>query len=197
MSPPWMPLLIGDYLSDTGHLSTTQHGAYLLLIMHYWRTGSLPSVAKLPLRIWNDIEPTIQAFFHNGWSHKRIDLDLKKSYEKYERRANAGRLGGLEKARKNSSNATVLLGQCSSNLEPRTYKDKKEEIYMGGRSATRPIIDEAFEEFWKAYPKRYGANPKQPAFKKFAAAVKSGADAESLIAAAKRYALECREQQLL
>src|SRR5262245_40998998 len=177
MSPPWMPLHIGDYLSDTGHLSTTHHCAYLLLIMHYWRTGSLPSdakqlasIARLPLRIWNDIEPTIQAFFHNGWSHKRIDLDLKKSYEKYERRANAGRKGGLEKARKNSSNATVLLGQCSSNLEPRTYKEdlsiiSKKKLSQVDRVATRPVVEQAFNEFWKAYPKRDGANPKQPASK--------------------------------
>jgi len=68
---------------------------------------------------------------------------------------------------------------------------------MGGRPATRPIVDEAFNEFWKAYPKRDGANPKQPASKKFAGALKSGADAESLIAGARRYALECRDRKIV
>lgn len=48
--------------------------------------------------------------------------------------------------------------------------------------------DEHFEEFWKAYPRREGANPKDPAAKLFHAAVKSGEDPERIIAGAKRCA---------
>lgn len=66
---------------------------------------------------------------------------------------------------------------------------------MGGRDATRPVAD-VFEEFWRAYPKRDGANPKQPAQKKFLAALKSGNSSEDIIAGARRYASECKAKRL-
>lgn len=100
-----MPLYVGDYLGDTGHLSTVQHGAYLLLMMHYWRKGELPdddtqlaAITKLPPRIWADVRPTIQAFFYDGWRHKRIDEELLRMQEKTARRAAAGQKGGLQAA---------------------------------------------------------------------------------------------------
>lgn len=101
----WMPLYVGDYLGDTGHLSTVQHGAYFLLMMHYWRQGALPdddkqlaAITKLPLRVWLDIRETIQAFFYGGWLHKRIDEELAVMEQKTAKRATAGQKGGLRAA---------------------------------------------------------------------------------------------------
>src|ERR1700693_5916547 len=105
MNRPWMPLYVGDYLGDTGHLTTTQHGAYLLLMMHYWRKGELPyddrqlsKITKLPLKTWCDCRPTLQDFFHEGWKHKRIDAELAKMVRVSEKRAIAGQKGGLGSA---------------------------------------------------------------------------------------------------
>ena len=105
MKRPWMPLYVGDYLGDTGHLTTAQHGAYLLLMMHYWRKGELPDdnsqlakIAKLPLKSWLDYRPVLQAFFHDGWRHKRIDAELARMMRVSEKRASAGQKGGLNSA---------------------------------------------------------------------------------------------------
>lgn len=101
----WMPLYVGDYLGDTGHLSTAQHGAYLLLMMHYWRQGGLPdddkqlaAITKLPLRLWMDSKETLQAFFFDGWKHKRIEAELAKMQKVSERRSEAGYKGGIRSA---------------------------------------------------------------------------------------------------
>jgi uncharacterized protein YdaU (DUF1376 family) len=126
-----MPIYIGDYLADTGHLTTTQHGAYLLLLMHYWRKRELPTddkqlaaIAKLPLRIWLDSKETIQAFFHDGWQHKRIEEELQKRQAVSNKRAEAGAKGG-SKARKEhvESNCSVLLEQNESMTQSQSPID--------------------------------------------------------------------------
>jgi len=54
--------------------------------------------------------------------------------------------------------------------------------------ATRPAIDEDFEKFWRAYPKRDGSSPKAPARKLFLAALKAGTEAGAIVGGAGRYA---------
>ena len=115
MNRPCVPLYVGDYLGDTGHLTTAQHGAYLLLMMHYWRKGELPDddrqlskITKLPLKTWCDYRPILQDFFHEGWKHKRIDAELARMVRVSEKRAIAGQKGGLGSAlaRMNLENAS-------------------------------------------------------------------------------------------
>ena len=85
----WMPLSIGDYLADTSHLDTTEHGAYLLMLMHYWRKGPLPNdptqlanIAKLPKDAWSIHEAVLMQFFtlsQDGMLHqKRSDQEKEK-----------------------------------------------------------------------------------------------------------------------
>lgn len=62
------------------------------------------------------------------------------------------------------------------------------------RAIARATAPKFFEEFWQAYPKREGANPKQPACKQFISIVGRGQDPEFIIAGARAYADELRRQ---
>ena len=94
-----MPLYVGDYLADTGHLTTEEHGAYFLLIMHYWVNESLPQeskslavLARISMKKWKGIEGKIKPLFGPEWCHKRLDEELEKSKEISLKRASAGKL---------------------------------------------------------------------------------------------------------
>jgi uncharacterized protein YdaU (DUF1376 family) len=146
MSLPRMSLHIGDYRKDTGHLRAAGHGAYLLLILHYWATGGLPNddaqlaaIACMSDREWKKHKPTIKAFFKAGdWKHQRIDDEIIAAREKYEKRASAGKLGGeaKAKAKQTPSNATA------KPYQPITLTDK--EGVGEGRAREGSISEEAF-----------------------------------------------------
>lgn len=192
MNRPWMPLYIADYLADTTRLSTIEHGAYVLLIMEYWRNGGLPdndrqlaNIAKLSLAQWKKMRPIIQGFFRDGWRHKRIDDELAHAAEVSNKRKAAAEEKHRQKAANASANddakAPPFAGAYEHTLH--TPQSTKEEKDIGAvAKATRPP-DPVFLKFWKAYPKREGANPRAPAEKLFLSAVKSGVDGERIVAA--------------
>lgn len=87
MSVPFMRLFVADYQADTMHLSTVEHGAYLLLLMNYWQRGKplpdddrkLARIAGLGPREWQRIKPAVSEFFEigcSGWLHKRVESEL-------------------------------------------------------------------------------------------------------------------------
>lgn len=101
----WMPMFWGDYFKDTNHLSTLEHGAYMLLIGHYWSTGAPPQdsdailarIARLPLAGWRRIRPVIEAFFaieEGLWRHGRVDAELDRATRFIEKQTENGKRGG-------------------------------------------------------------------------------------------------------
>jgi uncharacterized protein YdaU (DUF1376 family) len=101
----WMPMFWGDYLRDTGHLSTAEHGAYMLLIGHYWTTGqpladndhTLARITRQTVVAWRKMREAIVAFFtvaDGSWHHGRIDAELDRALRFIERQAANGSRGG-------------------------------------------------------------------------------------------------------
>ncbi len=142
MNPPKMPIHIGDYMRNTGHLRAAGHGAYLMLLFHYWSTGALPDdddqlsmITRMTPAEWRKIRPMIEAFFAPGWKHGRVEKDLESARESYEKRAKAGEKGGKAKAesKQSSSNATAKPEQ------PLTFNQSKKDSEANASGAEAPI----------------------------------------------------------
>jgi len=86
------------------------------------------------------------------------------------------------------SNEPVTRDSRSPDTEDREQNTERKKESCAVANATRTERDEVFEEFWKAYPKRQGANPKSPALKVFRGFVKSGVDPQAIVAGARHCA---------
>lgn len=83
---PALTLWTDAYLSDTRHLSTLEHGAYLLLLMEAWRRPNcdlpdddkiLSRLAGLSLPEWGEVKDAVMAFWKRDgrsktWTQKRL-----------------------------------------------------------------------------------------------------------------------------
>lgn len=190
MARPWMPLYVADYLADTGHLSAAEHGAYLLLIMHYWSNGGLPNddkklarIARMSDKEWRSARDTVADFFGEGWRHERIESELSAANASYERRALAGRKGGnaKERSKQCGSNATpmpdALLKQSQPQPDISDFQSEK-------RERARALAAEFETQFWTAWPNKVG---KPAAAKSFLAARLSGVELSAILDGVERY----------
>jgi len=175
-SLPYMQLYTSDYLADTAHLTTEEHGAYLLLLMNYWQRGKpldntdgrLAHVARLSAERWKAVEPILAEFFMiegTTWVQARIERDLDKIRDKSSKLAANGSIGGS----KRQANAKQLP------IYEEEEEDKEEDEDNKKTSS--------FDAFWTAYPRKTAKGAATAAWVK---ALKK-ATAEEIIKAAHAY----------
>lgn len=85
----WMKLEVGEYLSKTSHLTTVEHGAYLLLLLHYWINGGLPRdeesifrITRMDAKQWKKSKCVLKALFDESWRHAELDEKREQAIEK-------------------------------------------------------------------------------------------------------------------
>jgi uncharacterized protein YdaU (DUF1376 family) len=147
---PYMPLFVADYLADAAHLSTVQHGAYLLLIMNYWQRGGplpdddkrLASIARLGPREWARHRDILSEFFSiadGAWSHSRIQAELAHVEAK-----------SLKSKKAAQASVQRRFGERSTPVEP-TQAHTDNIVPLAKANGAKSDSDKAFWDNAKAY----------------------------------------------
>jgi uncharacterized protein YdaU (DUF1376 family) len=180
----WYP---GDYLGDTRHLTTEQHGAYLLLLMTMWRAGGWLPDDALKLARWAGVTPykwekigaEVLAFFvrENGCvSQRRLLKELANYLREIEKKSEGGKRGAQAKLLKNNKSTQ---GGASTNLKQPEPEPEPEKNKRGiDKSIPVGLVDQIWSKSSKPSRTRSG----RPATSRaVVAAINKGATPESLL----------------
>lgn len=199
---PVFPLWTDAYFGDTRHLTTIEHGAYLLLLMTAWRTQDccLPNDDKLLARYaglspaqWKKMKPTILHFFKIK-DGKLFQLRLNDEREAVKSKSKKAKANAKARWLKNKNNgyADAMQTQCGNDatlalaLALDNNKENKQE---------KPTLDEpsGFDVFYKAYPKK---TEKKNAEKKYDAIVKNKtATHDQIMSGLKNYLAHLKKEE--
>jgi uncharacterized protein YdaU (DUF1376 family) len=137
---PALPLWTDAYLGDTTHLTTIEHGAYLLLLFTAWRSpnydlpdndGLLARFCHLTPGQWARIKPTIMAYWklENGrWFNGRLLDERDAVRRKVLQRSDAGKASALKRLHRGSTGVERNSYEIpTSKATPTTITIKKEK----------------------------------------------------------------------
>lgn len=152
-SAPAMPLFLDAYLADTTHLSTEEHGAYLLLLMAMWRRdGSVPNddrdvarIVGMELAKWRKTKKRLLPFLtiDGGMvSQKRLSKEWEYVRKKREKNSANGSKGGRPKANINNrldqANGSVSDNPDESTQNPEPIPKEKANAFSKRAGAQKP-----------------------------------------------------------
>lgn len=158
---PYIQLYAADYLADTMHLTTEEHGAYLLLIMNYWQTGKplqserIPNVVRLNKSRFNEIEKTLSDFFtitEDGlWVHERIERDLAFVRSKSDKASESAKKRWSKTSRKRVGTDEPIdhTNAMQTYSDTNTDSNTETEIYSNSKKSLEIILDNSIDpEVW-------------------------------------------------
>lgn len=125
----WMPWYVADYLADTAHLNTEQHGAYCLMLMAAWKSGGalpnedgqLASVCRLTSAKWKASKSILLKFFtisEEEIIHKRVSFERVKAQEISDKKAENGKVGAEKRWQKDSKPMAKAMANTSQTDAP-------------------------------------------------------------------------------
>lgn len=153
---PALPLFTDAYLADTRHLTTIQHGAYLLMLMTAWRSGdcTLPNddvylarICGMDKRTWAANKATLLQFWCDGGNAKLFQKRLKDERKYVEQKRNknseAGRASALKRLNRGSTSVQPERNETSTPTPTPTpiYKERERERESNADALPLPRIE--------------------------------------------------------
>ena len=216
---PFMPFYWSDSMSKTVHLSTEEHGAYVLILATMWmHGGTLPDddvklarIARLSLGKWRRMAPTIRAFLtecDGALTQKRLQDERKKSLEiSGKRSANAKARWNAKSLESNDAayadayasgyangDATAMQTACETDAISYLHNTVEDISPPSPSCDAQPAddLDAEFADWWAHYPRKLD---RLKALKAYRAARRKGVTADELKLGVMRYAAECDRNQ--
>jgi uncharacterized protein YdaU (DUF1376 family) len=146
----WMPIYIGDYLRDTVELSAEEHGAYVLLLMHYWQKNGeigsdvdrLSRVARVNEKTCSFILGYYFELIDGNYRNKRADEEM----ENAANRRNAASENGKKGGRPPINNPEKSDGLPAANLTPNPQESSSSSSSSSDKEKEKIIPPSAVAE---------------------------------------------------
>lgn len=181
-------LYIGDYQRDTAHLSITEHGAYLLMLQHYYATEKPLPAGKALHRMLraqekderDAIDRVVALFWRttdDGLVNNRADKERAKStWQAETNRATAiAREAARKEERGRHEQSTNRATNVHTKGPPRARNSHSQTTSLPSEEKNPPTprkrgsvsgFPPGFETFWDAYPRKVGKDAAAKAFAK-------------------------------
>lgn len=159
---PALPLFTDAYLADTRHLTTEEHGAYLLLLMCAWRSDgcqledddkTLARIAGLSPTRWRRLKPVMEKFFtvrEGVWRQKKLQAVYSDVASRVARNKANGARGGRARAAKAAARSDNSEPQLSVDQHPEKHRPEKqhpEKQHPGGQKSGTQSTSKAVSNF--------------------------------------------------
>lgn len=154
----FIKLFIGDYLKKTGALSVQEHGAYFLMLLHYYATEApMPTGRELYRLLRAETKQDREAVdfivsrywvqTSEGLTHERADEEIRKASHQREINRELGKRGGRPK-RTESKTESVIEPEPKANPS-HSHSQITPSLRSGGARGTRLSPDwEPSGETW-------------------------------------------------
>lgn len=163
---PSLPLFTDAYLGDTTHLSTFEHGAYLLLLIVSWRSpgcrlpdddAMLARYTRMTRDKWRKTRPVLASFFaiEDGfWHQARLQNELQHLQSRRKQQVEAGNASAIAKSLKRGNRKPTSVGRPlqrevngASTPIPIPSKEDPLDKESNGEIPEKPVDPEAV--FWR------------------------------------------------